>query len=265
MSGRSRACARAVLLTGLGAGLWLLGQGSASADEAVAPALVPDVSSVVADVVPPVVEGVGTLPTPTPTPTPTSAPAGKPAPAAEAAAPADVGPLLREVAAAAVESSVEIVSGVASDVPVIGALDPTPVLEPQTRLPQEPVPSIPAESADGVQAVGSPETAAVREVVPTAPEGGSSARPPALVDRPFAGLLAPDPAAPTAPPTSPSLPALPVETPSTVVCSGASPSDQAAADLSAIVPGASALAGVPAGDDDHAVGTLAFDPSFSPD
>jgi hypothetical protein len=263
MSGRSRACARALLLTGLGAGLWLLGQGSASADEAVAPALVPDVSSVVADVVPPVVEDVGAVPTPAPPPTP--APAGQSGPAAEVAAPADAGALLRQVTAAAVDYSVETVSGVAPDVPVTGAPDLTPVPDTLSRLPQEPVPSIPAESADGAEVVGSSRTAAVRGAVPAAPEDGSSARPPALADQPGAGVPAPDRAGPAGAPTSPRLPALPADTPSTASCGSASPSDQGAADLPVAVPDGSAPAGVPPGDDDHAVGTLAFDPSFSPD
>jgi hypothetical protein len=242
-----RCAGRALLLTGVGAGLWLLGSyGSTASAEESAPAPVPVVAlasgllAPVGDAVPPVVEDAV-------------------APVVEDVVVPVVDPVLDDVVVPVVDPVLDdVVEPIVADVlapvgtpvldPVVGALNPvgTPVGE--VAVIAEHLPQVTAP-ADAPQA--SPAT---RVVAPRALSTGSQ----------LGSVTLPTTAPVPAVPTGPTGPAGTAPAPST--SSGSWSPDQTPADLSSTaaavaVPVLRAAAGTRPG----ATSGSTFDPSFSPD
>lgn len=243
-----RCAGRALLLTGVGAGLWLLGSyGSTASAEESAPAPVPMVSlasgllAPVGDALPPVVDHA-------------VAPIGE-----RLVVPVVVVPVVTSVVTAVVTPVVEdVVEPIVADVvapvgtpvldPVVGALDPagTPVGE---------VAVVAEHLPQGAALVDAPQASpATRGAAPVALSADSQIGPATL---PATAPVPTPPAGPTG---------LPGTAPAPSTSSGSSSGEQTPADLSSVprtVPGAALVAATGAGSD--AAGTTSFDPTFSPD
>jgi hypothetical protein len=295
--------------------MWLLGQGTAAADEISVPTILQNTSTAVVDEVVPVAQGLASVGEDTtavvvvpmvdavrPVPSPTATP---PVPVAEApvepvvpvvrevVAPdegqdtllghvvepvREVSAPIRKVAESAVEPLVTAVAEGPSEMPVVEELDLPAVLEMLTGLPQVGAPSVP-QPAGHVGTGGAVQEIVVRAAVPAGPradvpvqplaaEGVRSAAVVPAADR--AGSTGEDGTVQdldgsTGVPAPAYLPERPAGTPSRTASSGGTGSDQTHADLPATVPGLAMAARELSRDVDHEVGTLAFDPSFSPD
>jgi hypothetical protein len=255
-----RCAGRALLLTGVGAGLWLLGSyGSTASAEESAPAPVPMVSlasgllAPVGDALPPVVDHA-------------VAPIGERlvvpvvvVPVVTSVVTAVVTPVVEDVVVPIVHPVIEdVVEPIVADVvapvgtpvldPVVGALDPagTPVGE---------VAVVTEHLPQGAALVDAPQASpATRGAAPVALSADSQIGPATL---PATAPVPTPPAGPTG---------LPGTAPAPSTSSGSSSGEQTPADLSSVprtVPGAALVAATGAGSD--AAGTTSFDPTFSPD
>ena len=288
---------RAVLLAGLSAGLWLLGQTSASADEVIAPTRVEQtLSSVTRESAPsgeppaavstavvPVVAGAASPLPHVVEPVASATPVIEDVPVSGAGHAAPVEPVEESVrdmsapvrrAAASVLAAGEPVVGagvpaVQDAAPVVGVLDSVlpPVVDALSTLLEVDALALESAAGPGAERLDAVQDALSPVAERTAASTAGPLRAVASAERDAISAAAPTGAAANMAslPQPLQLPRTPAGAPSGKGCTGASSSDQSPADLSAAVLAATGAAQLAAGDVSDAVGNVAFDPSFSPD